>query len=62
MTEPTRCLADFLDATVECDLPAGHEGDHECTFTWEQFTQLPLPASGVASPGYASFLKGKYAT
>lgn len=29
------CQSNFLDASVDCDLPSGHEGDHIGSIEWE---------------------------
>ena len=60
MEEPRTCEADFMEANLDCELPAGHEGDHQCTFTWPQ-TDYPRTSWQAAVTGaYLYYLQQKY--
>jgi hypothetical protein len=45
---------------MDCELPAGHEGDHEATLTWPRSKPPPPGQIPPMSEGWAAFLRGKY--
>jgi hypothetical protein len=55
----SECFASFGEITVDCELPAGHEGEHMAVFTWDQ--DPPADGSSVpVSPGWLAYLLHKY--
>ena len=57
--DPGPCMADFSEITLDCELRAGHEGDHVALFTWPQSQPRPRPPA-PGSPGWTAYLEHKY--